>query len=223
MIRWEHPVKGLLSPDTFLDDITGSEFIVQLDAWVVNQAFIQVSEWNDLGFYTVISVNVSSESILGVGFIEKVLKIRKEYSDVNINQIEFEILETSLLQDVHLAKSILSKLRKIGFKIALDDFGTGYSSLSYLRSLPTDYIKIDQGFIRGILSNSGDLAIVDGIIQIAKAFNIKVVAEGVEDSDIFDQLNSLGCDIAQGYFLSKPMQAERVPEWSSSKSMNTLR
>ncbi len=218
LIRWSHPERGVLLPIEFLPFLNNCECIVELDEWVLNEAFRQLGKWRKEGFETTVSVNITSQSILLPGFINTVESICEKYKDIPIESIHFEVLETTVLEDMTFAKKQLSKLRELGIKVALDDFGTGYSSLGYLRNLPTDYIKIDQSFIRGILSDEGDQAIVESLVCLSKAFKIKVVAEGVEDADVLDKLLLLECDIAQGYYLSKPMPSTDVIGWINNES-----
>ncbi len=218
LIRWNHPGKGILLPGEFLPSLNDCECIVELDEWVLNESFRQLERWRKEGFETTVSVNITSQSILLPGFIKTVESICKKYNDIPVESIHFEVLETTVLEDIQFAKSQLSKLRELGIKVALDDFGTGYSSLGYLRNLPTDYIKIDQSFIGGIISDEGDQAIVESLVRLSKAFKIKVVAEGVEDANTLSKLLLLECDIAQGYYLSKPMPSIEVVDWIRNES-----
>lgn len=218
LIRWNSPKRGIVAPSQFLPYINGNKIIIELDEWVLQEAFFQLRRWKAEGFNTVISVNITSESILSENFIKNVENVSVRFSDVPIHSIQLEVLETSLLADIDLARERLNRLRSIGIKIALDDFGTGYSSLGYLKNLPTDIIKIDQSFIRGLLSSEGDQAIVKSVIQLSKAFKMQVVAEGVEDEEILNHLKMLECDIAQGYYISKPMPANTVISWSQNQS-----
>jgi EAL domain-containing protein (putative c-di-GMP-specific phosphodiesterase class I) len=218
LIRWDHPVRGILPPIEFLPFLNGSDSIVELDEWVLNDVFRQVGEWREEGLLTTVSLNITSQSILLPGFVNTVESICESNKNIPVSSIQFEILETSILEDMEFAKKQLDEIRVLGIKVALDDFGTGYSSLGYLRNLPTDYIKIDQSFISGIIDNSGDQAIVKGLVQLSKDFDMKVVAEGIEDAAVLDKISLLGCDIAQGYYLSKPMPSESVIDWLSKKS-----
>lgn len=218
LIRWNHPDKGVMTPDSFLPWINGDSLIKELDEWVIREAFTQLRKWKETGLETVVSVNVTSESLLSPDFVDKLVELCEEYSDIHVSKIQFEVLETTFLEDMDFAKSQLSKIRNLGIMVALDDFGTGYSSLGYLRNLPTDYIKIDRSFVKGILEDDGDKAIVEGIIQLSKTFKMKVVAEGVEDSEILSMLGTMQCDIAQGYYLSKPIPAESVFNWLSDRN-----
>lgn len=222
LIRWQHPKKGLLQPTSFLPDINESPLIVKLDEWVIRKTFFQLRVWKQQGLETVVSVNVTSQSILHPDFIECLKSISRSYQDISMSSIQIEVLETSLFKDMTLAREQLLKIRKLGVSIALDDFGTGYSSLAYLNTLDTDYIKIDQSFVKGVLAETGDLAIVQVIIQLSKTFKMKVVAEGVESEDIFNKIKQLGCDIVQGYFLSKPIPPESVIEWLNLSGLKPL-
>lgn len=213
LIRWNHPEKGVLSPDKFLPNLHGHSSMVELDLWVIQKAFKQLSQWNRQGYNFVVAVNITNESILNSRFVENVCDTISLNPDVRPEQIHFEILETSFLKDMNLAKSQIKQIRALGIKISLDDFGTGYSSLGYLRNLPADYIKIDQTFVQGLLDDDADLAIVKGVVQLSKVFRLKAVAEGVENKNVLHKLHSLGCEYAQGYYISKPMPQQEVIKW----------
>ncbi|GAB6071512.1 hypothetical protein JCM30760_26100 [Thiomicrorhabdus hydrogeniphila] len=210
LIRWNHPEEGVVLPGDFLPNIDGHGIMIDIDYWVIRQAFNQLSKWCQQGLLFSISVNITNESILEPSFINKIKQIINEYKSVPLDLIQFEVLENSLLKDMTLAKKQLIKVRELGILVALDDFGTGYSSLSYLRNLPTDFIKIDRSFVMGILKNDEDLAIVEGIIQLAKTFKMRVIAEGIENIEILNKLNKMKCDMAQGFFISKPIPSTKI-------------
>ena len=217
LIRWQHPKKGLLNPLEFLPTIENNPMMVELGEWVIETALMQISQWQAMGLKQVvnISVNIAAVHIQQSNFISKLTSMLAAYPDVSPQLLELEVLETSALDDVNHVSTIMNTCMTKGVKFALDDFGTGYSSLTYLRRLPAQIIKIDQSFVRDMLDDDDDLAIIEGVIALARSFDRDVIAEGVETIEHGTALLQLGCELAQGYGIAKPMPADDIPSWVS--------
>ncbi|HEC74088.1 MAG TPA: EAL domain-containing protein, partial [Methylophaga aminisulfidivorans] len=214
LIRWQHPEQGLLMPRQFLPTIENSDLEIELGNWVINQVIKQVSIWKNQGIELEVSINISSHHILWPGFYEYLELILSRYENTSPQLIQLEILESSVLTDIQNISSIISQCRQsLGLKISLDDFGTGYSSLTHLRHFPVDIIKIDRSFIRDIIDDSYDYTIVDGVIGLTDAFHHQVIAEGVETTQQGLMLLAMGCELAQGYAIAKPMSVTDFHEW----------
>ena len=213
LIRWQHPQRGLLSPAEFLPAIDGSPLEKSFGEWVIQTALTQASNWQGTGMSIRISVNVSARHLLQTDFQSHLKQALQARAEVNPSQFELEILESAAIGDIDLAVTTLQHCRALGVHFSLDDFGTGYSSLTHLRKLPVDTLKIDQCFVRGMLDNPDDLGIVEGVIRLAGAFHRQVIAEGVETLAHGAALVKLGCRLAQGYGIARPMPAEQFPAW----------
>ena len=214
LIRWIHPDKGLIPPLDFLPYIEGTELETQVGNWVVDEALKQLDLWRAQGINLQVSINISSLHLQWNGFLKHVESTLALYPKVNSSYLQLEILESSIISDVHSISQVIKELKnQLGVGIALDDFGTGYSSLTHLRRIPADTIKIDQSFVRDMLDDKNDYAIVEGITVLSKAFNRKVIAEGVETKEHGFKLIELGCMNAQGYGIARPMPAEELIPW----------
>lgn len=216
LIRWQHPEKGLLPPGTFLPDIENHVLNIELGSWVINSALSQLSEWRDNGLDISVSVNISALQLQEEHFAERLQQALESYPTISPEYVELEILESSALQDLKQVSKTMMVCSKMGVKFSLDDFGTGYSSLTYLKSLPVKVLKIDQSFVRSMLTSEGDMAIIRGVLGLAEAYHHEVVAEGVETPEQGRALLQLGCDVAQGYGIAKPMPAESIAEWAGT-------
>jgi EAL domain-containing protein (putative c-di-GMP-specific phosphodiesterase class I) len=177
------------------------------------QALTQIARWQAMGLSLVVSVNIDAGHLLHGHFAERLAVALAAHPQVSPQQLELEILETAAIGDMDQAIGVLHQCRELGVRFALDDFGTGYSSLSYFRSLPVDMVKIDQSFVRDMLEDPNDLGIVDSVLRLSQAFKRPVIAEGVETLQHGRALLQLGCELAQGYGVARPMPAERVPDW----------
>ncbi len=213
LIRWQHPERGLLPPGVFLPGIELDPVGVQLGEWVIRAALMQASVWNAQGLYLPISVNVDAYQLQHADFVSHLQALLAAYPDVHPGQIELEVLETSAMQDIARVSETMRACQAMGVQFALDDFGTGYSSLTYLKRLPAHTLKIDQSFVRDMLDDPDDLAIVDGVVGLARAFGRAVIAEGVETQAHGRRLVALGCDCAQGYGIARPMPASQLVGW----------
>lgn len=213
LIRWEHPERGLLSPLEFLPFAEGSDLIVRIGDWVLDEALRQVSVWRGMGIDIGVSVNVASEQLHEPEFCGKLEAALARHGKLEPQCLELEILESTALRDIQFVKGVLNECKALGVMLSLDDFGTGYSSLAYLRHLPVDILKIDQSFVRDMIDDREDLAVIEGVISLAKIFNRDLIAEGVETAEHGRMLLQLGCERAQGYGIARPMPAEELPEW----------
>ncbi|MDT4290027.1 EAL domain-containing protein [Methylomonas sp. MO1] len=213
LIRWQHPERGLLSPAAFLPDIEGTELVIALGNWVLARALDHLQIWQDMGLNIAISINIAPRHLLHQDFVETLKTGFAAHPQLRPHCLELEILETAALEDIGRVTAVMKECQKLGVGFALDDFGTGYSSLTYLKALPADTLKIDQSFIRDILGDPEDLAIVAGIINLTAAFHRQVIAEGVETEEHGLLLLKLGCDNAQGYGIARPMPAGDLPRW----------
>ena len=213
LIRWQHPERHLLSPAAFLPIIENHPFSVELGEWVIDTALSQMSEWHAQGLDIPLSVNIAAYQLQHDDFVTRLTALLAAHPDIKPSCLELEVLETSALEDVARVSGIMHACREMGVRFALDDFGTGYSSLTYLKRLPADMLKIDQSFVRDMLDDQDDLAIVKGVIGLASAFRRTVIAEGVETTAHGVLLLSLGCDLAQGFVIAHPMPASELLNW----------
>ena len=213
LIRWQHPERGLLPPGEFLPSIEDTELDGRVGDWVLRRALQHMTQWKRQGLDITVSVNISSRQLQQTDFPGHIAQLLDEYAEVPAQQLMLEVLETAALNDIATVSDIIERCRGLGVSFALDDFGTGYSSLTYLKQLPANELKIDQSFVREILNNPEDLAIVEGIIGLSQAFQRQVVAEGVETVEHGVMLLHLGCDLAQGYGIARPMPAQQLPGW----------
>ncbi len=213
LIRWQHPQHGLLPPGEFLPLLSGHELEIRLDNWVLDRAMAQMEAWAGQGIQIQVSVNITGSTIQAPGFITALSTILSAHPTVDPTQLEFEVLETAALEDMDHIGQVFRQCQSMGFQIALDDFGTGYSSLTYFRRLPANTLKIDQTFIRDMLDDPDDMAIVESVIGLTTAFNRKVIAEGVESTALGAVLLHMGCNLAQGYGIARPMPADAIPAW----------
>jgi diguanylate cyclase (GGDEF)-like protein/PAS domain S-box-containing protein len=215
LIRWQHPERGLLAPATFLPAIEDQPVSVAVGEWVIATALAQMSQWKAMGLAMPVSVNIGARQLQDAGFVATLARLLAAQADVAAHSLELEVLETSAMEDVAYASQVMQGCKALGVHFALDDFGTGYSSLTYLKRLPAKVIKIDQSFVRDMLTDTDDLAIVRGVIGLAKAFRREVIAEGVETIAHGKQLLLMGCELAQGYGIARPMPAADLPQWAA--------
>lgn len=213
LVRWQHPTRGLLPPGEFLPHLYGSDLELPFGEWVMNDALRQMAIWASAGLHIPVSINVSARHLLHAGFHDHLAQLLSRHPDIPASDLELEVLETAAIEDIELAQSVMRKCIGLGVQFSLDDFGTGYSSLTYLRKLPIHTLKIDQSFVRDMLSDTEDLSIVQGVIQLASAFHRQVIAEGVETQAHGIRLRDMGCRLAQGYGIARPMPADQVVVW----------
>lgn len=215
LIRWEHPEDGLIMPSVFLPTIENHPLSVSIGEWVIQAAIEQLSAWGKLNINLPISINIGARQLQQTDFMDK-LRGELQHAQINPNLLELEILETSALEDLEQASRVIEQCRHLGIRLALDDFGTGYSSLTYLKRLQVNQLKIDQSFVRDMLDDPEDLAILKAVIALASALKREVIAEGVESAAHAHRLLQLGCELAQGYWVARPMPAAAILTWLSS-------
>lgn len=210
LLRWRHPTRGLLGPETFLAAAERSGLMRDVTAYVLEESFPQIREWRDAGVELDLAVNVSDRDLADARFPNEIARLLGEHG-VNPAWLELEITETLLLSDRVRASRMLERLVGQGVRIAIDDFGVGYSSLGQLKTLPASVLKIDRSFVLGMDSDRSDEAIVSSTIDLAHRLGLQVVAEGIETSEHVLRLRAAGCDVGQGHFLGRPMAASDVP------------
>ena len=212
LIRWRHPVHGLVPPDQFIPLAEESGLIVSIGEWVLREACRQVRAWQDRGLPVMrVAVNVSALQFRRLDLVETV---RRALSDAGLDAryLEIELTETALMTHPEESVEILERLSRMGVIVSVDDFGTGYSSMSYLRRFPIDKLKIDRSFINHLMTSADDASIVRAIISLAHGLRLKVVAEGVETAEQVACLQKLGCDQFQGFYFSRPVTAMAFEE-----------
>ena len=213
LLRWRHPQRGLLLPGAFLQPLQGDPLLVSVGEWVLDKALSQREHWSAQGLDIPISVNIDATHLQQPDFMARLRATLARHRPLQAGDLELEILETSALDDIATVSRLMRECRDIGIGFALDDFGTGYASLTYLRRLPASLIKIDQSFVRNMLEDPEDLAILKGVLDLATVFRRKVVAEGVESLAHGLALLELGCEWGQGFAIAAPMPADQVPGW----------
>ena len=216
LIRWQHPDQGLLAPITFLPAIENHPLALEVGEWVIDTALRQIETWQDAGLDLPVSVNISAYQLQRNDFFERLQAILAKHPQVNPSKLGLEVLETSALADMAQISQLIEACEQIGVQFALDDFGTGYSSLIYLKNLRVAQLKIDQGFVRDMLEDPNDMAILKGVIGLASAFKREVIAEGVETVEHGIALLQLGCELAQGNGIAASMPGSQLPSWAAS-------
>lgn len=213
LLRWKHPEYGLISPTIFIPIAEESGIIAEMGEWVLSKSMEDLGNWKKRGIPPIrISVNLSVKQLEDKNITKKVLDIL-EKNDLSVEDLELEITESSLITNTQPALEILGELHSWGISLALDDFGTGYSSLSYLSKIPLKTLKVDQSFVRKILTDPNSLAISKTIVALGKSLGLRITAEGVETEAQMRKIKDLGCDEAQGYFLSKPILLEELEKF----------
>ena len=213
LLRWPHPTRGLLLPQEFLPAIEHTELVVELGEWVMATALAAIDSLQAQKFELPISINISARDLQQPDFMDRLRLQFKKFPSVPRCMLELEILESGAMQDMASARAVVVACQEMGVAVSLDDFGTGYSSLTYLKELPAQVIKIDRSFVCNMLDDENDLALVAGIVSLARAFGRSVVAEGVESAEHGVVLMRLGCDRAQGFSIACPMALEAVDTW----------
>jgi diguanylate cyclase (GGDEF)-like protein len=217
LLRWPHPIHGLLPPEDFIPLAERTGLIGLLTRWVLERAVRQCREWEQDGLHMNVAVNLSMHTLYDPRLIFIVKNLLYKY-EIAPNQLTLEITESMLMEEPEQAKVVLADLRALGVSIAIDDFGTGYSSLAYLKQIPIDEVKIDKAFVRGlgIDADPTDAAIVQAVVAMARPLQCEVVAEGVESPEAWAFLQELGCDLAQGYYCSRPLPAAELEQWAQT-------
>ncbi len=213
LVRWKHPKLGQLSPDTFIPLAEQTGLINPLTRWVFKEAMRQAYAWHRAGLGAITSVNLSARNLQSPELTDQLMKILSS-SGIGADKLVLEVTESAIMSDQPRAKEILDGLHQRGIEISIDDFGTGYSSFANLRRLPVSEIKIDKSFVIGMSSSPEDRAIVDSVIGLGHKLGMNVVAEGVETHAAWNALASLSCDVAQGYYLSRPIAGGDLVDWT---------
>ena len=212
LVRWRHPQDGMVFPDQFIGVAEAHGLIDDLTRVVLSGALAQAKVWHDAGLELRVAANVSMDNLISLDFPNFVAGLAVD-AGVAPQQVVLEVTESRLMQDTRAVLEILTRLRLKRFKLSIDDFGTGNSSLAQLRDIPFDELKIDQSFVHGAWTNKTLRAMYDASLGLGRQLDMEVVAEGVEDRDDWDLLCRTGCDLAQGYFIARPMPADDLPSW----------
>ena len=213
LIRWQHPQRGLVPPAQFIPLLEQHPLAIQVGNWVLETALAQLAQWNADGLHTCVSVNIESLQLQDPSFVPRLRTQLAAQPTVQTTQLELEILETGALNNMAQVSALIAQLQQMGVACALDDFGTGFSSLTFLKQLGAQTIKIDQSFVRGMLDDGEHASIVHSVLGLASSFDRHTLAEGVETEEHGQVLVELGCEMAQGYAIARPMPAESVPAW----------
>ncbi len=217
LIRWKHPEMGMIPPLDFISIAEANGLIVNIGEWVLNEACKQAVLWSKEGINITIAVNISAVQFKRGNLVD-VIKNALISSGLEPRFLELELTESIMINDVEMVLKTVHNLKELGVQLSIDDFGTGYSSLAYLKRFAVDKLKIDQSFIKDILNDKEDAVIVKTIIQMAKNLNLKTIAEGVENQQIYDSLKALGCDVVQGYHFAKPMASTEFIKYTKNFS-----
>jgi predicted signal transduction protein with EAL and GGDEF domain len=212
LIRWRHPELGMIPPDEFISIAEKSGLIRQVSEWVINQALQDCSRWRSKGHDVGVSVNISAINLNDKDLSKNIQASLVKWS-VHPGYLILELTESSIMSNPTYALTVLKNLNAMGIGLSIDDFGTGHSSLAYIKKLPVTEIKIDKSFVNQMSENNSEEAIIRSIVILARYLNISLVVEGVEDKASYDRLNKIGCEIAQGYFIAKPMPVDDFFNW----------
>ncbi|HSI28739.1 MAG: EAL domain-containing protein [Methylophilus sp.] len=218
LLRWQHPVRGLLYPHDFLASVEHTSLIIDIGYWVIEEGLRQLSTWQKQGFHTQVSVNIAAMHLMHKQFADHITSLLQKYKEIQPQQLHIEITESAAITDFARVNRVIQQCHALGVSFSIDDFGTGYSSLIYLRRLPVDIIKIDQSFVHNMLTNPEDMAVIRSVITLCREFGRKVIAEGVEKAEQARILRALGCDFAQGYGIARAMPSDKVVEWVNKHS-----
>lgn len=217
LVRWFHPTRGMVSPMRFIPIAEDTGLIIPLGDWILREAMRYLKLWDEMGLPPIsVAVNLSAVQFQQEDLAGSVEQVLKE-TGVDPNRLELELTESVVMQDARKADNILSRISRIGIKLAIDDFGTGYSSLSYLKRFAVDRLKIDQSFVRDMTHNYDDAEIAQAIINLGHTLGLEIVSEGVETKEQLELLKKQGCDIIQGYYISRPMPADELPAFLQKK------
>ena len=217
LVRWQHPTQGFIPPDQFIPLAEQTGLIEPLTQWVLETAMQQCRDWLESGIELGVAVNLSTWNLRDMSLPETIARLLARYQ-VTPNLLTVEVTESAIMEDKELTLQVLNRLFALGLRVAIDDYGTGYASLAYLKHLPAEELKIDRAFVRHVTSDLADQAIVRSTASMAHSLGIRVVAEGVEDQECWDQLVALKCDIAQGYYLSRPAPACDLERWLGERN-----
>ena len=213
LLRWEHPQNGMVPAREFLPLVEETDLIIDIGEWVMDQVMMQLDRWQQAGQGWPISVNIAARHFQRADFVDRLRQVLARHARVAPQMLDLEIVEAVAIENIQHVSACLQACQALGVQFSLGDFGTGYSSLNYLKRLRTQTIKIDKSFVRDILHDRDDLALTTAVIGLARAFGRQVIAEGLESIEHGELLLQLGCDVAQGCFIARPMPAVEVPGW----------
>jgi diguanylate cyclase (GGDEF)-like protein len=221
LVRWMHPARGLIPPDHFIPLAEKTAVMRPLTLFVLEEAIRQCAQWLRGGYELVMSVNVAATNLLDERFTEDVERLLQRF-DLPPHYLQLELTENTLMNDPVRAMEVVDALSTLGVEVSLDDFGTGFSSLAYLKQLRVGELKIDRSFVMNMGSDPSDAAIVRSVVDLGKSLGMRVVAEGVEDTGSLAELATLGCDLAQGFWLSRPLPAKELASWLDARGRQPL-
>jgi diguanylate cyclase (GGDEF)-like protein len=222
LLRWNHPIHGLISPEIFIPIAEKSGLIIEIGNWVIEQSCIACNNWKRAGFpHISVAINISTIQFNDKNIVERI-KENITNTKVNPENIEFEITESLLLHDTSDFRDTLDQIKKLGIKVSIDDFGTGYSNLEYLKTIDVDILKIDRSFVQNLKNEKHNKNIIKAIVEISNSLNIKVIAEGIETEESVNSLKAIGCQIGQGYFWAKPIIEEKFLAFLSNSKTGIL-
>ncbi|CAN7596797.1 MULTISPECIES: putative bifunctional diguanylate cyclase/phosphodiesterase [Pseudomonas] len=213
LLRWQHPQNGMVPPREFLPLVEDTDLIIDIGEWVMDQVLAQLHRWQQVGQGWPISINIAARHFQRADFVDRLRQVLARHAQVAPRMLDLEIVESVAIENIQHVSACLQACQALGVQFSLGDFGTGYSSLSYLKRLRTQTIKIDKSFVRDILNDRDDLALTTAVIGLARAFGRQVIAEGLESLEHGELLLRLGCEVAQGYFIARPMPPSEVPAW----------
>lgn len=216
LLRWAHPQDGMVPAREFLPLVEETDLIIDIGEWVMDQVLSQLDRWQQAGQCWPVSINIAARHFQRADFVDRLSQVLTRHAQVEPHMLDLEIVESVAIENIQHVSDCLQACQALGVQFSLGDFGTGYSSLSYLKRLRTQTIKIDKSFIRDILHDQDDLALTTAVIGLARAFDRQVIAEGLESIEHGELLLRLGCEIAQGYFIARPMPPAEVPSWVES-------
>jgi EAL domain-containing protein (putative c-di-GMP-specific phosphodiesterase class I) len=222
LVRWTHPIRGVVHPAQFVRVAEDTGLIKQLTDVMLARGIRQLREIHDRGYHLGLAVNLSTHDLLDTKLATRVSDHLGAHR-VDPSMLTLEITESSLLIDAPRARATINELHEVGVRLSIDDFGTGYSSLSYLRRLPVAELKIDQSFVANLLLDEQDEVIVRSTIDLGHNLGLVVVAEGVENNEVLERLRTFGCDIAQGFCISRPLPPAHLMSWLATTSMPSLK
>ena len=218
LIRWDHPVRGLITPTMFIPSAEKTGLVIDIGIWCLHAACKQAKTWVDMGSSNLrVSVNISAIEFANDNFVNSVKQALKE-NKLDPRHLELEVTETTVMSDLEKSSGIIDDLRYLGVTVTLDDFGTGYSSFNYLGHLNFDWIKIDKNFLMDALKHKRSRTLYGGMVTMAHEIGLKVVAEGIENQSEYNYVHKLGVDEMQGYMLSKPLDTDAMTRVLFSKS-----
>ena len=216
LVRWQHPSRGLVPPDDFIPIVESTDLVRPLTLHVLDRSLRQAAAWAAAGRPLVVAVNLSARNLLDPRLVDDVRELLGCHR-LPASSLSLEITESAVMDDPERAQNVLEGLAALGVQLSVDDFGTGYSSLAYLARLPVSEVKVDRTFVRGMTTETRNAAVVRSVVDLGHSLGLRVVAEGVEDQDCYDALRAMGCDVAQGYLLSRPLPAAVFDLWFAER------